>query len=164
MNRIQHMKTCKMAFLAAVCLMGSCQQIDQTPCDPTPVSVTAPQAEVTALKQYVDANKITATADPRGFYYSIQAAGSGPKPTICSNVTVNYKGQLTNGNLFDSGNSVRFGLSQLIVGWQEGIPLVSAGGSVMLYLPPSLAYGAQAQSGIPANSILVFKIDLLKID
>lgn len=153
-----------MAFLAVVCLMGSCQQIDQTPCDPTPVSVTAPQAEVTALKQYVDANKITATADPRGFYYSIQAAGSGPKPTICSNVTVNYKGQLTNGNLFDSGNSVRFGLSQLIVGWQEGIPLVSAGGSIMLYLPPSLAYGAQAQSGIPANSILVFKIDLLKID
>ena len=164
MNEIQHTKAGKIALLAVVCLMGSCQQIDQTPCNPTPVSVTAPQAEVTALKQYIDANKITATSDPRGFYYSIQAAGSGPKPTICSNVTVNYTGRLTNGNMFDSGKSVRFGLSQLIVGWQEGIPLVAAGGSVTLYLPPSLAYGAQAQSGIPANSILVFTIDLLKVE
>ena len=164
MNKIQPTKTGKITLLALLCLIGSCQQTDQTPCDPTPVSITAPPAEVTALKQYIDANKITATADPRGFYYSIQAAGSGPKPTVCSTVTVNYKGQLTNGNLFDSGNSVRFGLGQLIVGWQEGIPLVAAGGSITLYLPPSLAYGGQAQSGIPANSILVFKIDLLKIE
>ena len=66
--------------------------------------------------------------------------------------------------MFDSGNGVSFGLNQLIVGWQEGIPLIAPGGSITLYLPPSLAYGAQAQQGIPANSILVFQIDLIRIN
>jgi len=164
MIQIQRLKTYKMAVLAVACLIGSCQTSDQTPCNSAPVSITAPQDEQTKLKQYIDTNGITATADPRGFYYSIQAPGSGTKPTVCSNVTVNYKGQLTTGNVFDSNNGISFGLSQLIVGWQEGIPLIAPGGSITLYLPPSLAYGAQAQSGIPANSILIFKIDLIKIN
>ena len=55
-------------------------------------------------------------------------------------------------------------LSQVVVGWQQGIPLIAPGGNITLYLPPSLAYGPQAQTGIPANSILIFKIDLLGIN
>lgn len=74
---------------------------------------------------------------------------------------VNYLGRLTNGDVFDQGNGVEFALSKLVIGWQEGIPLIGAGGKIKLYLPPSLAYGSQAVSGIPANSILVFDIDLL---
>ncbi|MRS62228.1 FKBP-type peptidylprolyl isomerase [Larkinella terrae] len=152
-------------LLALVAVTIGCQpNVEQTPCDPTPVTLKAPQAEITALKQYIDSNKIAATADDRGFYYTIQAPGSGAKPTVCSTVTVNYAGKLTNGNTFDSANGITFGLNQLILGWQEGIPLISAGGSITLYLPPSLAYGSQAQSGIPANSILIFKIDLIRID
>jgi FKBP-type peptidyl-prolyl cis-trans isomerase FkpA len=156
------MKKYGFIVLAWALLLGSCQQSEQTPCDPAPVTIKAPQAEVEALKQYIDANKIAATADERGFYYTIQAPGSGAKPTVCSNVTVNYVGKLTSGTTFDSGNDVSFGLNQLILGWQEGIPLVAPGGSITLYLPPSLAYGAQAQSGIPANSILIFTIDLIR--
>ena len=161
---LQHIKQYKAVCLALACLISGCQTADQTPCDSTPVSIQAPQAEVTSLRQYIESNNIKAAADPRGFYYTIQTAGSGAKPTVCSNVTVNYKGMLTNGTSFDSGNGVSFGLNQLITGWQEGIPLISPGGSITLYLPPSLAYGAQAQSGIPANSILVFQIDLLTIN
>ncbi|GAB2553902.1 hypothetical protein GCM10027190_00420 [Spirosoma areae] len=149
-------------------MAGSCQQADQdqvqTPCAQAAVTTKAPQAEITALKQYIDANRITATADDRGFYYTIQSAGSGAKPTVCSNVTVNYTGKLTDGKTFDSGAGVSFGLNQLIVGWQEGIPLVAPGGSITLYLPPSLAYGSQAQNGIPANSILIFTIDLVRVN
>ncbi|RAJ96071.1 FKBP-type peptidyl-prolyl cis-trans isomerase FkpA [Larkinella arboricola] len=159
------MKKYGFAFLIGVLLLAGCQQnTDQTPCDPTPVSIKAPQAEVATLKQYIDSNRIAATADERGFYYVIHAPGAGAKPTVCSNVTVNYKGQLTNGEEFDSGNQVSFGLNQLIFGWQEGIPLIAPGGSITLYLPPTLAYGAQAQPGIPANSILVFKIDLIRVN
>lgn len=154
-----------MALLLAVTLFASgCQPGDTTPCTATTVSTKAPASEVTALKQYIDSNKIAATADERGFYYTIQSAGTGSKPTVCSNVTVNYVGKLTNGNTFDSGNGVRFGLNQLILGWQEGIPLIAPGGSITLYLPPSLAYGSAAQNGIPANSILVFTIDLTSIN
>lgn len=151
-------------LLAVAMLAGGCQQTDTTPCTATPVTTKAPASEVATLKQYIDANKITATADDRGFYYTIQSPGTGSKPTVCSNVTVNYVGKLTNGSTFDKGNDVSFGLSQLILGWQEGIPLIASGGSITLYLPPSLAYGSAAQNGIPANSILIFTIDLTSIN
>jgi FKBP-type peptidyl-prolyl cis-trans isomerase FkpA len=160
----QCVKSYTAVILALACLMGSCNQADQTPCTATTVTQKAPDSEVATLKQYIETNKINATADERGFYYTIQKPGTGTKPTVCSNVTVNYKGALTTGSVFDSANGISFGLSQLVVGWQEGIPLIAPGGSITLYLPPSLAYGSQEQSGIPANSILVFQIDLLKVN
>lgn len=116
------------------------------------------------LEQYITRANLTATVtkDPRGFYYQILNPGTGATPTLASKVTVFYKGTLTNGSIFDqtSANPVTFGLSQLIVGWQYGIPLVKAGGRVMLYLPPSLGYGSQNVGSIPANSVLIFDITL----
>lgn len=158
------MKHVAFILFAGLFLTTGCQPNKDADCTPTTVTTKAPDTEIAALKQYIDTQKITATFDPRGFYYNIQSPGSGDKPTVCSTVTVNYAGKLTTGQTFDSGSGVRFGLSQLIVGWQEGIPLVAAGGSVTLYLPPSLAYGSQEQQGIPANSILVFQIDLVKAE
>jgi len=161
---IYEMKNYAFALLISVFVTSGCRETDQTPCNAATVTTKAPAAEVSALKQYIDANKIPATADDRGFYYTIQSPRMGHKPAVCSDVTVNYVGKLTNGTTFDSGNSVSFGLNQLIIGWQEGIPLIAPGGSITLYLPPSLAYGAQAQGSIPANSILIFQIDLLRIN
>ncbi len=155
-------------LLGCIVFASSCQKDDandpNVACDRAIPTTKAPQSEVTTLKQYLDANNIKATADDRGFYYTIDSPGSGAKPTLCSNVTVNYRGTLTNGNMFDSASGISFDLSRLIVGWQQSIPLISPGGSITLYLPPSLAYGSQAQSGIPANSILIFKIDLTRIN
>ena len=158
------MKKYGFAWLVWSLLVVGCQPADKAPCTLTIVTTKAPQAESSTLKQYIEANHILATADARGFYYTIQSAGSGPKPTACSNVTVNYAGTLTNGKTFDSATGISFDLNQLIVGWQEGIPLLAPGGSITLYLPPSLAYGSQAQNDIPANSILVFKIDLVQVN
>lgn len=116
------------------------------------------------LEQYITRANLTSTVtkDPRGFYYQILTPGTGATPAPTSKVTVFYKGTLTNGSVFDqtSANPVTFGLSQLILGWQYGIPLVKAGGRIMLYLPPSLGYGAQAVGSIPANSVLIFDITL----
>ena len=161
---IQRIKKYYVLCLAILWLLGGCQSADQGPCDAAPVTTKASETEVATLKQFIDSSGIKATADERGFYYTIQTPGTGPKPTVCSNVTVNYKGQLTNGTPFDSGDDISFGLNQLIIGWQEGIPLISPGGSITLYLPPSLAYGSQEQAGIPANSILIFQVDLVKIN
>ncbi len=146
-------------MLAGALLMG-CGSASNQPCDPTPVAVSALPEEITTLRQYITSKGIKATADERGFYYTVQSPGTGAKPTICSEVTVNYVGKLTNNETFDSGNDVSFGLNQLVLGWQEGIPLIAPGGKITLYLPPSLAYGSQEQPGIPANSILVFEIEL----
>ncbi len=158
------MKYIALTVLAGLLLTSGCQPTQDTDCIPTTITTKAPDAEIAALKQYINAQTIVATFDPRGFYYNIQSPGSGNKPTVCSTVTVNYAGKLTTGKTFDSGSGVRFGLNQLIVGWQEGIPLVAPGGSITLYLPPSLAYGSQEQANIPANSILVFQIDLVKAE
>jgi FKBP-type peptidyl-prolyl cis-trans isomerase FkpA len=150
------MKRSVWVLFACVIATVSCKKKDNCP----EVTVTAPASEVTNLRAYIQANNINAVEDPRGFFYVITAAGTGDKPTPCSNVTVNYVGKLTSGSTFDAHNNASFNLGGLILGWQEGIPLVANGGSITLYLPPSLAYGSQAQTGIPANSNLVFQIDV----
>ncbi len=123
-------------------------------------NVKVPDAEIAALRTYITTNSITASEDPRGFFYNIDVPGTGAKPNTCSAVSVNYTGKLTDGTQFDSGTNASFYLSELIAGWQKGIPLVNAGGSLTLYLPPSLGYGSTAVGGIPANSILIFTIKL----
>jgi len=93
--------------------------------------------------------------------------GTGPAATASSTVTVQYVGILyKNGKQFDaswndgSGKPVSFPLSGVIKGWQEGIPGMRVGGRRELIIPPSLGYGSAAQAKIPANSTLVFVIDL----
>jgi len=127
------------------------------------VTVTAPAEEVNKLEQYMLDQHIEAIKDNRGFYYRIYNPGSGNKPTICSTVTVNYSGTLSNGDQFDAANNISFGLGQLITGWQEAIPLIAKGGNITIYLPPSLAYGSQTNGNIPANSILIFNIELVNV-
>ncbi len=91
--------------------------------------------------------------------------GTGPAATPTSTVTVNYVGVLYKGGKeFDSswkrGTTASFPLSGVIQGWQQGIPGMKVGGRRELIVPASLAYKNHAQSGIPANSTLVFVIDL----
>jgi FKBP-type peptidyl-prolyl cis-trans isomerase FkpA len=124
------------------------------------INVKAPDAEIAALKAYISGAGITANEDPRGFFYKIDITGTGNKPTACSGVTVDYTGKLTNGTQFDAGSNVSFNLSQLILGWQLGIPLLNSGGTITLYLPPSFGYGPNANGSIPGNSILIFTVKL----
>ena len=147
-----------LVLLFFIVTVVACKKNEAPPC--SPVTATAPASEVANLRAYIQANNITATEDARGFFYRIDKPGTATKPTSCSSVNVNYVGTLTNGTTFDSNNNISFGLRGLILGWQEGIPLIGAGGTIYLYLPPSLAYGSSANGGIPANSNLIFKIDL----
>ena len=93
--------------------------------------------------------------------------GTGPVATAASTVSVQYVGVLyKGGKQFDaswndgSGQPVSFPLSGVIQGWQQGIPGMRVGGRRELIIPPSLAYKNQAKAKIPANSTLVFVIDL----
>jgi len=96
--------------------------------------------------------------------------GTGPAATASSTVTVQYVGILyKGGKQFDAswndgqGKPVSFPLSGVIKGWEQGIPGMRVGGRRELIIPPSLAYGSTAQAKIPANSTLVFVIDLHSI-
>jgi FKBP-type peptidyl-prolyl cis-trans isomerase FkpA len=130
----------------------------------------APASQIADVQNFLTASNITATQHPSGLFYKINQPGSGTVAGACSTVTVKYKGTLTNGTGFDSSyvlapNGIPFTLGGLIAGWQIGIPLIKKGGSINLYIPPSLGYGSSASSDgkIPANSILVFYIDLVDV-
>jgi FKBP-type peptidyl-prolyl cis-trans isomerase FkpA len=84
-------------------------------------------------------------------------------------VTTGYIGKFTSGSVFDQQTSFTYQLGSLIEGWKKGLPLIGKSGSITLYIPPSLGYGAvdvkdgQGHVVIPANSILIFDIDLIDV-
>lgn len=83
-------------------------------------------------------------------------------------VTVHYTGALVkDGTVFDSslerGQPATFALSGVIKGWTEGVPGMKVGGKRRILIPASMAYGDQGSATIPANSDLVFDIELVKI-
>jgi len=151
------MKKSFLIVILFVFALNACKK-DENKCPE--VTAKAPASEVENLRTYIEDNNIIAVEDARGFFYSIDVPAAGSKPTSCSYVTVDYVGKLTNGTVFDSNNNISFDLSGLILGWQEGIPLIASGGSITLYLPPSLAYGSSANGSIPANSNMIFNINL----
>jgi len=93
--------------------------------------------------------------------------GDGKEVPAGSTVTVHYVGWLaTNGKKFDSskdrGESISFGLHQVIKGWTEGVPGMKPGGIRRLLIPAAMGYGARgAGRDIPPNSDLVFVIELI---
>ncbi len=119
------------------------------------------------IQQYLTDNNIDATKDDSGIYYIITEEGTGDHPDINSEVTVKYKGYLTDGTVFDetTGNSTAtFPLSGLIRGWQIGIPKLKQGGKGTFFIPSGLGYGDNATGSIPANSVLIFDIGLVSFD
>ncbi len=109
---------------------------------------------------------VTTTAS--GLQYEVLVKGEGPVPADTSEVEVHYEGSLIDGKVFDSsyerGEPISFPLNKVIPGWTEGVQLMPVGSTYMLYVPSELAYGSRATGPIPANSVLVFKIELLGID
>lgn len=104
---------------------------------------------------------------PSGLIYEVIKPGTGDFPKPTDTVSVNYEGKLANGKVFDSsregGQPIEFPLAGVIPGWTEGIQKINKGGTIRLTIPAVLGYGDQAQPGIPANSVLIFEVDLLDI-
>ncbi len=96
--------------------------------------------------------------------------GTGATAKTGSTVTVNYVGALyKNGKVFDASwrrnqtFTTPLTTGAVIPGWVQGIQGMKVGGRRVLIIPPSLGYKSAAQPGIPANSTLVFVVDLLKV-
>jgi len=112
----------------------------------------------------------TPTATPQTKLQAIDTVvGSGAVVKAGDNITADYVGALmSNGVIFDAsadhGGPQTFSLSGVIAGWSQGIPGMKVGGTRRLLIPASLAYGPQSQTGIPANSDLVFDVTVTKIN
>jgi FKBP-type peptidyl-prolyl cis-trans isomerase len=104
-----------------------------------------------------------------GLQYKVIKAGDAKAPVVAATdeVTVNYRGKLIDGTEFDSsytrGTPATFQVGGVIKGWQEALVLMKPGANYELYVPPDLAYGAQPRPTIPANSLLIFDVELLSV-
>lgn len=103
-----------------------------------------------------------------GLQYEIVTKAEGAQPKATDVVSVHYEGRLTDGKVFDSsiqrGSPIDLPVSGVIPGWVEALQLMHVGEKAKLYIPSELAYGAQSPSpAIPANSVLVFDLELLSI-
>lgn len=127
------------------------------------------------LQSYFATNNIKPTKTASGMYYRVTKQGTGAAPKAGQKVTVNYTGKTLDGNTFDSNVDPKFnhvqpfqfvlGMGQVIKGWDEGIALLKKGSKATLYIPSTLAYGAQSPSpAIPANGILMFDVELVNFE
>ena len=150
----------KYSFLAVIAvLLMSCNNDSDEPVDYSAQNETEIQA-------YIVANNLNATRTNSGLYYVVNEEGTGKRPTATSNVTVAYKGYLTNKKVFDQSTDAGYSanLQGLIKGWTEGIPFFKEGGSGILLIPAHLAYGGSSNQNIPAGSVLIFEIKLISVE
>ena len=104
---------------------------------------------------------------PSGLQYKVVSAGAGEHPKPTDQVSVNYTGKLLDGTEFDAsakhGGAAKFGVNQVIPGWQEALVLMKPGAKYQLWIPPKLAYDLDSPPMIPPGSLLVFDVELVSI-
>ena len=113
------------------------------------------------INAYVEKNKLECQRSSSGLYYQIIEEGEG-KPILFTNVvSFTYKGTFLNGDVFDEQKKpVEFEVRQLIGAWKEIMLNLKPGGKAFLIAPPQLGYGDRELDDIPANSILVYEIEV----
>ncbi|MEM9417308.1 MAG: FKBP-type peptidyl-prolyl cis-trans isomerase [Bacteroidota bacterium] len=141
------------------------------------------QEDIKIIDNYLAEHKITAQKTSSGLCYVIDTPGQGTAPKKKDTVKVNYTGQLLDGKVFDTSveavakqHSIhnpqrpyepivfQLGVGHVIPGWDEGIGLLQKGSKARLFIPSTLAYGAQGAGGIiPANAVLIFEVELVDI-
>lgn len=127
----------------------------------------ANMTESQAIGSYLQQNGINAYPTSSGLYYIEQMRGTGIQPSKGEKVKVHYTGKLLNGTKFDSSYDrnepleFTFGVDRMIPGFEEGIGKMRTGGKALLIIPSAIGYGNRDMGKIPANSTLVFQIELI---
>ncbi len=132
-------------------------------------AAVAGEKQLAVATEFLAKNKarpgVTVTAS--GLQYEVLTKGTGAKPKPTDTVEVHYHGTLLDGTVFDSsverGETVQFPVTGVIQGWIEALQLMSVGDKWKLYVPANLGYGPRGQGKIPANSLLVFEVQLISI-
>ena len=150
-------------LVAGLVVTGACGSSDTTGPVPDPDITMTTFAPALGI----DLSKMTKTAS--GLYFRDLTVGTGATVLVGKRVSIHYIGWLSSGTQFDAnqpGSSpfqFTVGTGQVIPGFDEGVRGMAIGGRRQLIIPPSLGYGSTASGPIPANSILVFQIDLVAI-
>ena len=141
--------------------------IPTTPPDTPPITFTD-SADLREDTGPIDADAAAVfTTTDSGLRYRVLRDSTGTKPTVNDAVTVDYRGWLDDGTVFDEsyqrGAPNTFSLTSVIAGWTEGLQFVGEGGMIELWIPSDLGYGSAGTSSIPPNARLHFIIELISI-
>jgi FKBP-type peptidyl-prolyl cis-trans isomerase FkpA len=103
-----------------------------------------------------------------GLQYQVISQGTGARPGPNDTVEINYTGTFVDGQVFDASakhnppGAAKIPLAGVIPGFREGLQLMQVGGHYKLFIPASLAYGAEPQPPMPPNATLIFDVTLVK--
>lgn len=128
---------------------------------------TGPDIAHTTFASALSVDLPTMTQTASGLYYKDLTVGNGALVATGQQVSIHYTGNLPSGTLFDANTAAnvpltfQLGAGQVIRGFDEGVGGMRVGGRRQVIIPPDLGYGSRAVSGIPANSILVFTIEVV---
>tara|TARA_R110002072_G_scaffold1369_6_gene11261 strand:- start:17333 stop:17752 length:420 start_codon:yes stop_codon:yes gene_type:complete len=102
-----------------------------------------------------------------GLQYKIIETGNGSTPTMSDTVAAHYAGRLLDGTEFDNsysrGAPLTIPVGGVIKGWTEALLMMKEGDKWTLFIPPELGYGERGVGPIPADSALIFDIELIEV-
>jgi peptidylprolyl isomerase len=132
----------------------------------TSVAIAQMGTQVKVKSEKVQNPKTIKTAS--SLEYTITEKGTGKRPHNGDKLMVNYTGRLTNDSVFDSSLkrgpfSFKLGLGQVIKGWDEAFLLLQEGDKATIKFGPELGYGERVSGPIPANSTLIFDVELISV-
>ncbi|SMC50453.1 FKBP-type peptidyl-prolyl cis-trans isomerase [Novosphingobium sp. B1] len=156
-------------FALAFAIMAAVPALSQTASAAAPAKTAAqaatPSASVIPLPLnpvIPAAQRLCSTKAASGLGSMTLKAAEGAKPAKADYVLVNYIGYLSaNGEVFDQGMQAAFPVEGVIPGFSEGLQMMAKGSTWRFCVPAALGYGAQASGPIPANSDLVFQVELV---
>jgi len=157
-----YFKVCAVVLFSMVFVFG-CKKTDVT-------NSNTAEIEATQMKDWLDAsvksNKNIDTTTT-GLYYIVDKVGSGLKVITGDSLTVKYTGKFMDGTIFDAAANYSYvhkGAGQrMIQGWEEGVEVLSKGGSALFMIPSAKAYGDYGYAIIPPFSALLFTIEIIDI-
>lgn len=159
------MKFLSRSLMVALALVPVAAFAKPAPQTKTPAKKMAPKKMVG--KKPMMATKTRTTAS--GLKITDLKVGTGAKAVAGKTVSVNYRGTLTSGKLFDQSYGrapfdFALGGGQVIKGWDEGVAGMKVGGKRKLVIPAKLAYGDRGAGGIiPPGATLIFTVELLAV-
>ncbi|MCX7728037.1 MAG: FKBP-type peptidyl-prolyl cis-trans isomerase [Bacteroidia bacterium] len=126
------------------------------------------EEELQKLDEYIKNNKITVKPTNSGLYFIELKKGKGEKITSNTIVKVHYRGELTDGTVFDSSEGkepieITVGVGEVIPGWDEALQMMQKGSKAKIILPSSIAYGKQQAGPIPPYSTLIFTLEVVDV-
>ncbi len=126
-------------------------------------------ADDNTLRDFFAKNNIKTQKTSSGLYYTITKEGDGNQITAGDTVSINYTGKLIDGKVFDSNTDssahpdplvIEIGKGRIVKGMDEGVQLLKKGSKATIYLPSILAYSTKEHGNVPANSILIFDLEI----